>query len=114
MAMYGIGIRPLIDKLASECGTGQLTQAWYADDSSAGGKLQKLKNWLDIINADGPKYGYNWKPSKTVIILKDPEKLQECQELFDGYGITITTEGSRHVGAAIGTDDFKRLLLENW
>ena len=44
MAMYTIGTLPLISRL-----TGLVKQCWYADDSAAGGKLSKLKQWWDLL-----------------------------------------------------------------
>ena len=49
MAMYGIGIRPLIDNLAELCEENQLGQIRYAADSGGAGKLLKLKSWLDML-----------------------------------------------------------------
>ena len=67
---------------------------------------------------DGPKYGYFPKPSKTHIILKDPRDIEEVRQLFGVEGIKITVEGQRHIGASIGSDDFKREYVskkvENW
>ena len=68
-----------------------------------------MKRWWDHLNLYGPAYGYFPKSSKTVLLLKSPELLQRAKELFgegDG-GITITTEGKRHIGAVIGTEKFK-------
>lgn len=33
-------------------------QFWYADDASAGGKLQHIKDWWDGLVQLGPEYGY--------------------------------------------------------
>ena len=54
----------------------------------------------------GPKYGYIPKHSKTILVV------------FDGTGITIDTEGERHLGAVIGNDRFKEdyvnRKIEKW
>ena len=66
----------------------------------------------------GPKYGYNPNPRKCVLILKNKETELEAQELFSEYGIKITTEGKHHLGAVIGTKEFKNKymhdLVNNW
>ena len=46
MAMYAIGTLPLIHKLQGE---GDVTQAWYADDASAGGRTPDLRVWWDSL-----------------------------------------------------------------
>ena len=60
MASFGISSRPLIDEIASICEPGQLSQVWYADDNSDGGKLEKLRELLDILKERGPIYGFLW------------------------------------------------------
>ena len=53
----------------------------------------------------GPAYGYNVKPSKSWLIVKT-EHLDLAKKVFAGCGIGITTEGKRHLGAAIGSPTF--------
>ena len=107
MAKYAIGTRNLISSLNEA--NQDVRQVWFADDSASGGKLTSLKRWWDHLNLYGPAYGYFPKSSKTVLILKSPELLQRAKELFgeEEGGITITTEGKRHIGAVIGTEKFK-------
>ena len=118
MAMYGVAIRPLIDELSEICESGELCQTWYADDGSGGGKLAKLKQWFDLLNQRGPKYGFFIKRIKTYLILKDPSLLPLAQQLFHDYGIQISLEGHKHVGAAIGSEGFKEQFvgskIEGW
>ena len=83
MGMYAIGIRPLINTLNEETDPKQCQQVWYADDSSAAGKLREMRKWWDILNVVGPKYGYFPKPSKTVLIIKDPENITLANEIFN-------------------------------
>ena len=42
-----------------------------------------------------------------MLILKDPAKLQLARDIFQGTAIKITTEGKRHLGDALGSEDFK-------
>ena len=99
-------------------GDKQLSQVWYADDSSSGGKLVKIKEWLDLLIANGPKYGYFAKLSKTFLIIKNEDDFERAQELFNGYDIKITMSGKRHIGAALGTtvfkDEFVGKKVQNW
>ncbi len=100
MAMYALGILPLIRKLD------HLTkQVWFADDATAGGKLNQLRKWWDEIILCGPSYGYFANPSKTWLIVK-PDHLSAAQEIFRDTGVNITSEGRRHLGAAIGSASF--------
>ena len=107
LCMYAIGIRPLINTLQEQTDSSKCQQVWYADDSSGAGKLIEIRKWWDVLNKDGPKYGYFPKPSKTILIIKNPQDLQMANELFNGTGITITLEGERHLGAVIGSNEFR-------
>ena len=82
-------------------------QVWYADDSSAAGKLREMRKWWDILFKTGPKFGYFPKPSKTVLILKDPESYDLAVELFGDTEIEISRTGERHLGAVIGSTTFR-------
>ena len=70
---------------------------WFADDSTGAGKLKET----------GPKYGYYLKPSKTFLIAKNEELLVKAREIFEGEEIKLTADGHRHVGAVIGTEEFR-------
>ena len=80
---------------------------WLADDATGAGSLSNLKKWWKLVEEEGKKYGYVVKPSKSWLILKHPESLQAAETLFADTSIQITTEGKRHLGAAIGTTEFK-------
>ena len=101
MAMYAIVITPLIHRLEDRVNK----QVWFADDATAGGNLDRLKTWWDRISEIGPDYGYYPNSSKTWLIVKD-SNLEEAKTLFQGTGVSITAEGKRHLGAAIGTNSF--------
>ena len=66
---------------------------------------------MKLIN-EGKKYGYYVKPSKSWLILKDPRKLLQAESLFEDSPINVTTDGKRHLGAAIGTEEFKTEFIE--
>ena len=100
MAMYAIGTLPLIHKLQ-----GDVTQAWYADDASAGGKTSDLRVWWDSLVSSGPHFGYNHNPHETWLVVK-PEHLPAAEEHFRGSGVNITTQGHRHLGAPLGSKSF--------
>ena len=140
MNMYAIAVRPLIDHLDNfiQISPGQpgvqfpqdddgipertnaqkVRQCWYADDSAAGGSIAGLKLWLDELCSVGPGYGYYPKPSKSVLIVKnDPVTLERARTTFAEYDIAITTDGDRHLGAAIGSNLFNgsvKWLKSKW
>ena len=66
-----------------------------------------MRKWWDILNEAGPKFGYYPKPIKTILILKDHENLQLATEIFSNTDIQITTTGERHLGAVIGSRQFR-------
>ena len=78
----------------------------FADDFSAGGILTNLKHyWLHLLEL-GPQTGYHPQASKCWLIVK-PEHLAEAEKIFEGTSIQITTEGNKHLGAVIGTEDYR-------
>ena len=107
MGMYAVGTRPLVDILNERTDPTICRQAWYADDSSAAGYLREMKKWWDVLNDKGPEYGYYPKPSKTILIVKDEQSFELANELFHGTGVKITRTGERHLGAVIGSQEFR-------
>ena len=75
---------PIISRLSNE----NAKQAWYADDASATG------------NADIG--GTIW-----LIVKEEILPLVETE----GSGVSVTKEGKRHLGAAIGTQAFKEAYV---
>ena len=78
---------------------------WYADDASAGGSLQSLRSWWDCLICSGPQFGYYPNATKTCLIVKF-QHLRKARALFQGMGVVITDDGKRHLGYALGTDEF--------
>ena len=111
MAFYGISTKPILLILRNRIP--EITQVWFADDATGGGNLYKLRKWWDEIKESGTKYGYHVKPSKSYLILKDSSKLDEAKQLFETSPINITTDGKRHLGAAIGSEEFKDEYINN-
>ena len=88
MPFYGVSITPIIDILRHRFTTETphqttlVSQVWLADDATAAGKLQELKEWWVAIIEEGKKFGYYVKPSKSWLILKNPALKQETETLF--------------------------------
>ena len=82
MAMYAVAITPLIHRLADE----NIKQVWFADDASAGGQLDRIKNWWNNISRIGPQYGYYPNASKTWLIVKE-SCYEQAKLMFQGTGV---------------------------
>ena len=106
MAMYAIGTQPLIRRLE-----GIAKQVWYADDSAAGSSLERMREWWSLLEELGPLYGYFPNGSKTHLLTK-PEHADTAREVFQGTEITISAEGRRYLGGAMGTTPFMLQFVE--
>ena len=104
MAWYSLSTVVLIDALREKIP--DVKQVWLADDASAAGKLNALKIWYDCLVEEGCKAGYFVNQSKCWLIVKDKNLKEEASKIF-GEEVNITEDGQRHLGAAIGSDDFK-------
>ena len=99
MAMYGIAIIPLIERLEND----EICQKWYADDGSAVGNLDDLKVTLEKVIEHGKAFGYYVKSSKCKLIVKDGLK-EKAAKVFEGKDIKIV-DGFRVLGSVIGTNE---------
>ena len=100
MAMYALAVVPLISKLQQmhECAQ----HVWFADDATAASTCQRLHAWWDDLVTLGPAFGYHPKAAKTALLVKE-EFVEEAERVFANNNILITTQGKRHLGAAIGS-----------
>ena len=117
MAIYALAITPLLNLMIASIGNQYNKMAAFADDVSAAGKLPALRKWWDELIRIGPMYGYLPQPTKSWLIVKT-DKEEEARECFEGTGIQITVEGERHLGAVIGSEEYKegyvRTIIEKW
>ena len=74
--------------------------------------LEALRRWWDTLMQIGPNYGYYQQPTKSWLIVKE-NKLEEAVRVFGGTNIQITTEGKRHLGAVIGTEENKKKYIND-
>ena len=79
-------------------------------DSSGGGKLCNVQTWWDMLSSKGPSYGYQVNPCKLVLVVK-PAFADEARKMFTDTEVQITAEGSRFLGATIGSAEFKKNYL---
>ena len=112
MAMFALATLPLMNKLSQD-----VKQCWYADDASAGGRLQHIKDWWDGLTQLGPQYGYFPNPEKTWLVVKE-EHYEAASATFAGSGIQLTRHGRQYLRSAIGSDEFTeafvKMKIEGW
>ena len=102
MALYALGVQPLITGLKE---TTDAKQCWFADDASGAGSVSDIRHWWNTLKILGPDMGYSPNPNKCWVIVK-PEKEPSAREMFKDTVINVTTEGQRHLGALIGSQDY--------
>ena len=116
MGFYAISTLPIIESLQNtnlyDSEVDKVTQAWFADDSSAAGNLSGIFKWWNKLSEIGPQFGYFPNPSKCVLIVKDEDMKLKAKKIFQRQGIEITTKGKRHLGAVVGSQEFKKEYLE--
>ena len=69
MAFYAVGVLPLIREVKHADALAGVLQMWYADDSSAGGRIPGLVEWLRLLIKRGPDFGYFPEPDKSVLVV---------------------------------------------
>ena len=85
----------------------EVKQVWLADDATTAGSLANFRTWWGNIIEQGKRIGYHVNQSKSWIIIKHEDNLEEAKILFQGTDIKVTTEGKRNLGATIGSDNFR-------
>ena len=108
MGLYCLGIGPLIDLVENQ----DIFQVWFADDGNAAGTISNLLDWYEDVYINGVSFGYHVNPEKSILIVK-PEYYDEAIKLFKDTGVTVTKRGARHLGAVIGSEDFKNEYISN-
>ena len=115
MSFYALGISPIIDYMRAA--SSLVKNVSLADDITGAGKLQDLKSWWDSVKTEGNKFGYV-NEKKSWLITKNQDLLKSAKDIFTGSNIKYTIEGQRHLGAAIGSEQFKTAYatekVKNW
>ena len=81
-------------------------QVWLADDAPGAGSSKSLKNWWTNIN-EGDRFGYYVDEKRSWLIWKNEALLETANYLFTNTKINITSEGKRHLGATISSNEFR-------
>ena len=103
MGMYALSLQPLITAL--QCSS-NAKQCWFADDASGTGSVEDIKIWWKTLEEYGPELGYYPNAKKCWIVVK-PNREDWARKVFEDTSINITTEGHRHLGAALGSESFR-------
>jgi hypothetical protein len=110
MSLFAIGTLPILRRLEQQK---SVSQVWLADDATAVGQLEELYNWWCTIISEGKKYGYFVHQSKSCLILKNEEILEKAQYIFSDTKISMELDGKRHLGAVLGTEQYKIDYIKN-
>ena len=86
MPMYSLATVPLIEKLSNIDG---IRQTWYADDASATGSIQQLRQWWDTLRNIGPAFRYHINSCKSWLVVKG-DGLTTAESIFGDSGIIMT------------------------
>ena len=105
MAFYAFGTTPVVSTL--QITSPEVRQVCLADDTSGAGSIGDLIIWCKNLISEGKMFGYLVNEKKSWLILKGHGKLQGARHLFSNTGIKLTTDGQCHLGAAIGTSNFR-------
>ena len=102
MAFYALATVPLI----KACKVSDLAgEAWFADDATGSGRLTALHTWWDKLTAFGPNFGYHPSGDKTWLVVSESLK-DAATGVFEGTSVQVTTQGRKHLGAALGSRPF--------
>ena len=71
----------------------------------------QLYSWYRQLSKEGQKFGYFVNGSKSWLIVKSGELAEEAMRVF-GEEVNITTEGQRHLGAVIASQEYKDQYCE--
>ena len=114
MGAYALGILPLIHFLLEFISINHLSakEVVFPDDFTVAGKLTSIRGCRGKLTVFGPKYGYFPKASKSYLIVKE-DKLGEVRNVFNGSNVNITMEGKRHLGAVIGSNEYREEYVKD-
>ena len=113
MVIYVIGIILLILMLVEirMQDNDHTKTAAYADELTVVGPIDQIRIWWNTLRRLGPKFGNFPEGSKSWIIVRENAK-ERAQTIFHNTKIKITTDGQRHLGAVIGTANFKQNYMK--
>jgi hypothetical protein len=108
MFLYAIAILPLIRRCTMN--DPDCRQVWYADDSSAAGRLTRIRQWLDVLIAEGPSFGYFPEAAKSYLIVA-PRYVELAKRKFAGLPVKIV-HGQRFLGGFVGSAELRAKYVQ--
>ena len=115
MAIYALGITPLLAWLSKKSSEGNSAsaskQVAFADDLNGIGTVESLQKWWSLLEEE-KKIGYNVNAKKSYLIVKEQYK-DKAKEIFEDTNIKILTEGHRHLGSVIGSKQFSENYISS-
>ena len=105
--MYALATVPLIKLLDHGM---PVHQVWYADDASSVGKIVDVPRWWNNICLRGQAFSYFTNANKTWLITTQVHH-SNATSAFAEMNVNVTIEGRPHLGAAIGTTEFRRYYI---
>ena len=106
MFLYAVGTLPVIGSLKRPS---LWTQMWYADDTSACGKLVHIQQWFDLLLQRYPNFGYYPNPRKSSLVV-DSASRASAEQTFGPLGIRIVCD-QRFLGGFLGNTDARNSCL---
>ena len=107
MSFYALGTATLLNYLLIS--SSNIKNVCLADDITGAGTLANLKKWWSTIISEGSNFGYTVNEDESWIIVKNKNLLNEVEQTFSNSDVKFTTEGKRHLGAAVGSSDFRKV-----
>ena len=104
MPWYSVNMSIMIQSLKLH--VPEVKQVWLEDDSAGEGRIEDLYSWYKYLCEEGKKHGYLVNGSESWLIVKSQELADEAERVF-GDKVNVTTEGKRHLGAVIGSKEYK-------
>ena len=102
----------LTDKQRAQIGKYARTGHTLTKDYTAGARLDQLKEWWTELSQVGPFYSYFLNNSKTKLLV-NTEFLSRAEYVFGDTGVQICTDGGKHLGGALGNEEFVHTFLQN-
>ena len=91
MPMYALAMHcPKIALIRKD--DGNIVQTWYADDVSAVGQVEHVREWWDKLSSTGPKFGYFANASKKWLVTKKAHFGKATAEFAD-TSMKVTCKG---------------------
>ena len=87
-----------------------MKQVWFTDNSTGAARIKVLYGLYKYLSKERGKYGYHVNRPKSWLIVKSQELVSDAELVFGGE-VNISREGKCHLGAFIGSKNYKDQYL---